>query len=106
MCHFHIRPKNDLELLSYFALKLQLSQLCLAIRNPPSCAHVNDVIFKMVKLTFSENKNLAIIMQLSAQDYRYLHFVLPSTNQIEVEALAILREYDQKPLKVSKPFQD
>ena len=51
MCHFHIRPKNDLELLSYFALKLQLSQLCLAIRNPPSCAHVNDVIFKMVKLT-------------------------------------------------------
>jgi len=35
MCHFHNRPKNDLELLSYFALKLHFSQLCSAIRSPP-----------------------------------------------------------------------
>lgn len=35
MCHFHNRLKNDLGLLSYFALKLHFSQLCLAIRNSP-----------------------------------------------------------------------
>jgi len=38
MCHFHKRPKIDLELLSYFALKLHFSQLFEDIRDSPcSC---------------------------------------------------------------------
>ena len=35
MCHFHMRPKNDFGLLSYFALKLQSLQSSAAIGKPP-----------------------------------------------------------------------
>jgi len=35
MCHFHNRPKIDLELLSYFALKLHFSQSFEDIRRSP-----------------------------------------------------------------------
>ena len=38
-CHLHIRPKNDAGLLSYFALKAQLLQLCFAIGQAVIWAH-------------------------------------------------------------------
>jgi len=60
----------------------------------------------LCNLWLLSSKREFTIRLLSAQDGQYLHFVSLSINQIEVEALAILREYDRKPLKVSKPFQD
>lgn len=58
------------------------------------------------KIAEKANLWMKLIRLLFFLACQYLHSVSLSINHIEAEVLAILQEYDQKPLKASKPFQD